>query len=56
MVRAAVEKIPGVSSVSTDMSAHTVAVRLEDGEASIDVVIKALGAVGFSVPNFSETD
>ncbi len=47
--------MPGVKTVSTDMNTHTVSLTLEDGETSVDAVIKVLAVAGYSVPDFSET-
>ena len=42
----------GVTSVSTDMSAHTVTVAFDDEALDVDGIIQALGEAGYSVPNY----
>ena len=50
MAREAVEKVPDVQSVKTDMSAHTVTVEFDDEKQSLDTIIEALNKAGYTVP------
>ena len=43
-----------MSSVATDMDAHTVTVEIDDQKTSIDEVIHALNEAGFTVPKHSK--
>lgn len=58
MARGAVEKVKGVISVEADMYDHTVTVRYEDSETSLEEIIGALGEAGYTVgdPKLLETD
>ncbi len=38
------------------MNAHTVTVRFDDEEASLDDVVTALGKAGYSVPEYRKTE
>jgi copper chaperone CopZ len=51
--RVAVEKVPNVTSVATDMNEHTVTVEFDDDQTSIDDIVKALGTAGYTVPSYS---
>lgn len=46
----AVENIEHVTSVETDMNSHTLTVAFDDERVSLDVIIKALGEAGYTVP------
>ncbi len=52
----AVETLPKVHSVETDMNAHTVTVAFDDDEMSIDDVIAALNGAGYTVPSHAEKE
>mgnify|MGYP002528644904 FL=1 len=49
----AVEQVPNVTSVATDMNEHTVTVEFDDDQTSIDDIVKALGPAGYTVPSYS---
>ena len=49
----AVEQIPNIRSVDTDMNDHTVTVEFDDDQMSIDDVIQALNEAGYTVPDHS---
>jgi copper chaperone CopZ len=44
--------VKGVTSVNTDMSAHTVTVAFDDEALDVDRIIQALGKAGYSVPEY----
>ncbi|MAI24537.1 MAG: hypothetical protein CMN75_00765 [Spirochaeta sp.] len=56
MARAAVEKVPNVDSVKTDMNKHTLTVQFDDEKASVDQVVTALGKAGYTVPSYQKSD
>ena len=49
----AVEQVPSVTSVASDMNDHTVTVEFDDDQTSIDDIVKALGKAGYTVPSYS---
>ena len=51
MARVAVESIEHVTSVETDMNAHTLTVAFDDEKTSLDTIVKALGNAGYTVPD-----
>ena len=46
----AVESIEHVTSVETDMNAHTTIVAFDDDHVSLDMIVNALGKAGYTVP------
>jgi len=50
----AVEKIPEVKSVETDMTDHTVTVSFDDDDLSVDQVIAVLNKAGYTVPEYEK--
>lgn len=50
MAREAVEAVPNVASVETDMRDHTLTVAFDDEKASLDDIVKALNDAGYTVP------
>ncbi len=46
----AVENIEHVTSVETDMNAHTLTVAFDDERVSLDMIVNALGEAGYTVP------
>ncbi len=49
----AVEQVPSVISVASDMNDHTLTVEFDDDQTSIDDIVKALGQAGYTVPSFA---
>ena len=49
----AIERVPSVTSVTTDIHDHTVTVGFDDEKASIDDIVKALNESGHSVPRYA---
>ena len=47
----AVEEIEHVTSVETDMTAHTLTVAFDDEQVSLDRIVPALGKAGYTVPS-----
>lgn len=43
-----------MTSVDTDMEAHTLTVEFDDDELAIDEIIGALGKAGYTVPTHSQ--
>jgi copper chaperone CopZ len=43
----AVEKLEGVTNVSTDMDAHTLTLTLDDEKQSLEAVVEALADAGY---------
>ena len=48
------KKIEGVTSVESDMNAHTITVAFDDANLKLDRIIGALGEAGYTVPKFQQ--
>ena len=48
----AVEKLPAVDKVQTDMNEHTLTVAFDDAELSVDRIVQALNQAGYTVPGY----
>ena len=46
----AVENVEHVTSVESDMNAHTMTVAFDDDQVSLDTIIQTLGRAGYTVP------
>ena len=52
----AVEKLPAVDSVQTDMNEHTLTVAFDDAELSVDHIVQALNKAGYTVPGYTKAN
>ena len=48
----AVENLPKIRSVETDMSEHTLTVEFDDDDLSIEEIIRTLNEAGYTVPDY----
>ena len=51
----AVEELPEVRSVATNMNEHTLTVEFDDADLSIEEIIRTLNEAGYTVPDYEKT-